>query len=286
MGVGVVTREELRVERLKKRNSYVCSMKRELYDLTDEPLTMFVNRVGEVLREEGIEHNVVGGISVQAYLLKMLTGRHNSNICDLVYNPNVRIQDYLRSTDDIDLALKLEESTDTERIKRINSLLPRFAIEESISPCAESIIEIKPERIGAARPTFRVYVDERGSEEGVIAMNISRGNKGDIHNLNDSWYDELIRGSQELVVPYTSDYSLRINVPTLEHLLATKISGSRAKDLMDNKNLVDLSKEGGVNVDLDEIERLVLPENQKKYFTFLEVHYPERLKKHGLHLNH
>ena len=259
-------------------------MKRELYDLTDEAFVMFVNRVGSVLRRERIEHNVVGGVSVQAYILKMLTEKYNKTICDLAHNSVLRLQDYVRSTDDVDLALKFDELVDTEKIKRINNLLPHFAIEESISPCAESIIEIRPERIGASKPTFRVYVDEKGNDESVIAMNINRGNKGDIHNLDDSWYNELIKGSQQLIIPYTSDYNLRINVPTLEHLLATKISGSRAKDLMDNKNLVDLSKEMRNPIDLGEIERLLLPENQKKYFTFLEMHYPERLKKQGLHI--
>lgn len=261
-------------------------MKRELYDLTDEPFAMFVNRVGAGLKEEGIEHNIVGGTSVQAYILKMLTEKYNSTICGLLYNPKVRIQDYIRSTDDVDLALRFELATDTEKVKKINSLLPKFEIEETISPCGESIVEVIPERIGASRPTFRVYVDEKGSDEGFIAMNISRGNKGDIHNLNDSWYDELIRDSQELVIPYTQGYELRLQVPTLEHLLATKIAASRAKDLMDNKNLVDLSKEMGRSVNLEEIERLVLPESQKKYFAFLEAHYAERIKRHGLHFNH
>lgn len=257
-------------------------MKRELYDLTDEPFTLFVNRVGDILRKNKIEHNIVGGVSVQAYILKMLTEKYGNTICELNHNHKLRIQDYIRSTDDVDLALNLGGRDDAEKIKRINKISPDFACEE-IAPCGESIVEIKPERVGASRPTFRVYVDDKSNEDDVIAMNISR-NKGDIHNLNEYWYDELIKDSQKLVLPYTQDYSLTINVPTMEHLLATKIAGARAKDLMDEKNLVDLARDSGIKLNFDELERILLSDNRKKYLTFLETHYPERLSKLGLKL--
>lgn len=253
-------------------------MKRELYDLTDEEFAMMVNRVGTVLKKEKIEHNIVGGAAVQSYVLKMLTEKYNQNICELIYNPDVRVQDYIRSTDDIDLALKLDEEDDTQRIKRINGILPKFAFEE-IAPCGEVIIELKPERIGASRPTFRVYIDGKGSQEEVITMNINRGNGGDIRNLDDHWYDEIIDKSQELIIPYTADYSLNVIVPKLEHLLVEKIAGSRAKDLMDNKNLADLSKEIGRKLNFKEMESMLLPINEKNYLRFLEVQYPEKFNK-------
>lgn len=252
-------------------------MKRQLYNLTDEPFAMIVGRIGLVLKDEGIEHNIVGGAAVQSYVLHMLTEKYNQNICELIYNPNIRIQDYIRSTDDIDLALKLE-GDDTKKIRRINTILPKFVFEE-ISPCGESIIEIRPERIGASRPIFKVYIDGKGSQEEVIAMNINRGKGGDIRNLEDHWYNTIIENSQELIIPYTPNYSLRVVVPKLEHLLVEKIAGSRAKDLMDNKNLADLSKERGRELNFKEMESMLLPINEKNYLRFLEAQYPERFNR-------
>ncbi len=259
-------------------------MKREIYNLTDEPFALFVNKVGAVLKNKGIEHSVVGGVSVQAYILDMLTKKYNGDVYGLVHNPSIRIQDYLRSTDDVDLSLKLNEESDMDKIRRINSVLPDFACED-ISPHGESIVEIKPERVGASRPTFRVYVDDKGDEQDIISMNLTRNKKDGLRHLNEFWYDEIIKQSQELTIPHVSNYNLNIRVPKLEHVLATKISGSRAKDLMDIKNLVDLAKGTNKELSLDELEKILMPENQTHYFSFLGIHFPERLKKYGFNFS-
>lgn len=260
-------------------------MKREIYNLTDEPFAVFVNKVGTVLKDNGVEHSVVGGVSVQAHMLDMLTNKYHSDVYGLVHNPSIRMQDYLRSTDDVDLSLKLNEETDMDKIRKINSVLPDFACED-LSPRGESIIEIKHERNGASRPTFRVYVDDKGNEQDVISMNITRNKHGGLRHLSEFWYDEIIKQSQELTIPYVSNYNLNVRVPKLEHVLSTKISASRAKDLMDIKNLVDLAKGTNKEINLDELENILLPENQKHYFSFLGTHYPERLGKHGFNISH
>ena len=83
-------------------------MKRQLYDLTDEPFVMFVDRLDEVLKGEEIRYNVVGGVASQAYILDMLSKKHDRPIDGLVRYEDVRVQDYLRSTDDVDIALDLK----------------------------------------------------------------------------------------------------------------------------------------------------------------------------------
>jgi hypothetical protein len=157
-------------------------MKRSLYDLIDEPFIMFVNKVGEVLNEEGIKHNIVGGVAVQAYILDMLTKKYGKNILEIVEDERIRAQDYIRGTDDIDVSLSLK-GDDVEKIKKINHILPKFAYED-ISPIGESIIEFRTERVGASRPIYRVYVDDAGSKEDVISMNLSRGQEKDLHKLD------------------------------------------------------------------------------------------------------
>ena len=251
-------------------------MKRNLYDLTNEPFVMFVNRVGEVLRDEGISHNVVGGVGVQSYLLSMLTNKQGKNVVDLINDPNIRMQDIVRSTDDVDIALGFQGS-DFDKITTIKGILPSLAY-EGISPCGEYIIEFKSERVGVARPTFRVYVDGVGGQDDVISMNLSRGQNGDIRGLESSWYDVFLQDSRELQIPYCEGFGLRINVPRLEHLLAPKIAHSRPKDLMDTQNIAELAQESGVEIDFKEMERVLMPHHEDHYREFLSLGYPSQLE--------
>ena len=246
-------------------------MKRQVYNLTDEPFAMFANRIENVLKDESIKYSFVGGISVQSYLLDMLTKKYDCNVCELS-SKDLRIQDYLRSTDDIDMALELK-GDDIDKVRTINKILPKFALED-ISFCGESIVEIKPERVGASRPTFRFYVDGEGNPDDVIALNIGRGNGQDIRHIGDNFYNKIIDESNVLEVPYNAENSLVMKIPKLEHLLATKIAGSRAKDLMDIKNLTDLVEETGRELDFKEMEHMLLHENEENYSKFLGTNCP------------
>ncbi len=251
-------------------------MKRQLYDLTDEAFAVFVNRIGSVLRDENVTHNIVGGTASQAYILDLMTKKYGRNIVDLTADPDVRIQDYVRSTDDIDIALGLN-GEDVDKIRLItNDILPRLNFEE-ISPDEESIIEYKSERIGASRPRFRVYTNGQGSQDDVIAMNLSRGQNGDLYKLDDSLYKEFLEQGRDIEIPFADDYSINLRVPRLEHLLASKISQSRAKDLMDNKNIAALVKKSGIKIDFGEMDRILLPEHEDNYTHFLSTEFPERV---------
>ena len=249
-------------------------MKRQLYDLTDDPFVVFVNKVENVLKAENIPHNIVGGVASQAHILDMLTKKHGKSVEDLTRDKEVRVQDYVRSTDDVDVALDLEgEIDDTDKIRRITTeILPKFNFTE-LSPDGESILEFKSERIGASRPRYRVYVNDKGDIEDVIAMNIGRQPK-DLHSLDPALYTEFLNQGKEITIPYSEGYTLNLRVPRLEHLLASKISQSRAKDLMDNKNLASLIKDLGVELDFAEISRTLSPKHEDNYHKFLSAEYP------------
>ena len=249
-------------------------MKRALYNLTDEPFLMFTNHIGEVLEQEKVKHNLVGGVAVQAYLLDMLCKKYGTDIVGLSSKTDIRVQDYVRSTDDIDIAMLLEEKEDIKRIKKINDITVKFPF-EAINPDGQRIVEIKSERYGASRPTFRLYVDGKGSEEEVIALNIGRGQPGSLKHFFDAFYNVFIEGSQKLTVPYQDSYALKINVPSLEHLLATKIAGARAKDLMDYKNLTDLAKQTGTPINLGVLSGIMIPFHEDKFARYLHTAYPE-----------
>ena len=158
-----------------------------------------------------------------------------------------------------------------ERIRRINEILPKLAF-EAISPNGESVIEVRLARVGAHRPTYRVYVDGRGSEEEVIAMNVGRNPaNGNVRGIDEKWYDEFIRQSQQIEVPYNGNFHIVMNVPRLEHLIASKIAGSRGKDLMDIKNLIDLSARSKIKIDTHEISKVLLPAYERNYNRFLSL---------------
>ena len=255
-------------------------MKRQIYDLTDQPLIMFTDRVGKILRDNDIQHNIVGGVAAQAYILKMMIDIYGKNATEIAADPSIRIQDYIRSTDDIDMALSLT-GDDEEKIKLINQkVLPRLPY-EGISPDQESIIEFKEERRGASRPIYRVYIDGQGSQEDVIALNISRGQLKDMHRLAPEWYNTFLEQGQELTIPYSEGYSLKLRVPKLEHVLASKIAHSRSKDLMDNRNLATLAKEAGVELDLGEMARILIPDFEDEYSAFTFSEFPENVKRIG-----
>jgi len=255
-------------------------MKRQLYDLTDEPFVVFVNKIGETLREQEVPYNIVGGVAAQAYILDMLAGKYGENVSEISGDENIRVQDFVRSTDDVDIALDLKgvKGDDSEKMKWITrEFLPHLKFEE-VSPDGESILRYTSERIGASRPRFRVYVNEQGGEDDVIAMNISRGQKGDLHDLHDKWYSKFIERGRDLEVPYSEGYKLRIRVPRLEHVLATKIARSRAKDLMDNKNIATLAKDVDQNLDFKEIRGILLPSHLDNFQRFLASEYPDMVR--------
>ena len=246
-------------------------MKRSLYNLTDEPFAMFVNRIGRVLRDEGIEYNIVGGVAVQAYILESIT--EGTNVMNFLENPSVRIQDYFRNTDDVDVSLNFNLD-DNEKMRRIKEILPQLEFED-FSPTESSIVGIKIERIGVSKPKFRfsVYGDNENYEE-IVSMNISRNQRGDLHKLDGSLYEEFLKRHRRISIPYTKDFELEINVPSLEHLLSSKIALSRAKDVMDIRNLAKIAKDSGRQLNFDEMDKILLPYHEDNYSKFLEWEYP------------
>jgi len=112
--------------------------KRALYDLTDEEFAYFVNEVNKGLEREGISHIFVGGTASQIQIAERLCKLHNTDLVTLARDE--RLQDYLRATDDIDLALatKAYAQGDTEYAHVINKLLDSLT-KEVISPSEEHI---------------------------------------------------------------------------------------------------------------------------------------------------
>ena len=235
-------------------------MKRAIYNLGNEEFTFFVNKIEEELNHRGIPHIFVGGVAVQAHILKRLTQDYETDISTLASNEKIRFQDYIRSTDDIDLALKFPSEGDKDKdiIESVDSIkdLCSSLTGGYISGTENYIFEYGLERGGISRPVFTVSVDGNNQER--IYLNISRRSKS-LKKLPYSFYNKFIDNGSELVIPYSEGYNLKVTVPKLEHVLATKISQFRAKDSMDLTNLMGVVRDCGEEIDGNELRRILLP---------------------------
>jgi len=248
-------------------------MKRELYTLADEELGYFVNNLHEQMEKEDIPYILVGGTAVQAHILKRLTDRTRKTLSELVSDDELRIQDYLRATDDIDLAISsrvLKREGYVNFNKKINRALNVLEVEEAISPSEEFLLGYKLIRRGIKRPRFQIYVDDEGNDEMQIAINIGR-NKKDLQNLESENYDTFVDEGQALQIPFNKDFVISTRVIKPEHLIASKVAKFRAKDTMDIYNLSDLIRDCGEELNLSEIKKLLLPNYERNYRRFLDL---------------
>jgi hypothetical protein len=245
-------------------------MKRALYTLANEEFGFFVNQLTKEFKKQEIPHIFVGGTAVQAHILSKLTKGKNSDISSLISDANVRLQDYIRATDDIDIALKFpnDGQSDIETAREIYGVCDSIS-KEYISDTENYIFEYGVERRGVKRPIFKVIVEGEPIE--AIVLNISR-KPSDLRTLDNRFYNrfynKFIDNGQDLIIPHFKNFNLHVRVPKLEHVLATKISQFRAKDSMDIQNLVEVTRDLGEEIKMNEIEEILLPEYTQKYEKF------------------
>lgn len=183
------------------------------------------------------------------------------------------MQDYIRPTDDVDLAVSsyvLESQGEVDFAKKVNRVLDKLEKREIISPSEEFLLSYKLIRRGIKRPRFQVYVDEKGDDEMQIALNIGR-NKKDLQNLDSENYDTFIDDGQLLQIPFTENFIIQARVIKPEHLISSKVAKFRAKDTMDVHSLADLMRDCGEKLNLSEIKKFLLPKYERNYERFLDL---------------
>lgn len=244
--------------------------KRELYDLSDEEFAYFLNEVGRSLNEENIPYIFVGGTAIQLQILKRLCNEHGTDISTL--SKDKRLQDYIRSTDDIDLALSSEvyaKRNEIEYASAINKILDSLQ-KELISPSEDHILDYKLIRRGVKRPVFQVSMDGATSDEQLIALNISRKPE-DLKNLESNLYQVFVNEGEKITIPYNSRFSLDVKAISTTNLLATKVSHFRGKDTMDIVNLAGLMELNNEELELDKIRELLQRSYSGNFNRFLSL---------------
>jgi len=247
-------------------------MKRELYDLTDEEFAYFADNLNKQMNEKKISYVLVGGTAVQAHVLKRLCAKTGKNLEQLIADPNIRIQDFVRATDDIDLALDSSinrEKGETVFAKEIMGVFDKLK-GEYFSPSDEHILEYQLVRRGIKRPVFQIYVDGETNDEQLIALNVGRY-KSDLNNLDSKYYDKFVKKGQEISIPFSNNFNIDLRVIKPEHLIASKISKFRAKDTMDLHTLADCMAVNKEKINLKEVKEILLPDYEDNYHRFLEL---------------
>lgn len=247
-------------------------MKQELFNVTDEELATLLKRTHEGFEKEQIPYMFVGGIANQIHIARLLCDIYKDNLMGIIKSAKIKTQDYFRSTDDVDIATRLDEDADNERKelnarKRIFSVL-EYIVEEGdyISPSEEHIININLERKGHVRPVFSLGVDDVIPKDKKISFNIYREPKdlknGILKEFENRFYDIFLKGAVELGIPYSSNRNMTFKVKNREHLLATKIALGRPKDMNDALSLVRYSNLACQSLNYSAVEQILCCEDE------------------------
>lgn len=268
-------------------------MKRSLYTIADEEFATLLERAHASFAAKGMRYMLVGGVATQAHIVSNLC-KDGRTLMDFVEDPNFRLQDFLRATDDVDITLSPEKSgelmTDEERVKhaeKVYSVLDEIVGDKNhyghglfISPTGEHLVAISLERKGIARPVFMLGLDNKPTEDKNVSFNLFKGPEdtnprwgNDIFEFERRFYNDFMDRGVELEVPFSDGKKIALRVKKIEDLLATKIIRGRDKDLWDTLSLARHSERAGTPIDYEAIRKLLSgndPIYDKPTISFIE----------------
>ncbi|MBS3073422.1 nucleotidyl transferase AbiEii/AbiGii toxin family protein [Candidatus Pacearchaeota archaeon] len=240
-----------------------------LYDILDGEYCFLLDRVTRIFKEKGLNPAIVGGAAVQVHAANLLSQTYNRSIEDLFAEGELRQQDHIRSTDDIDIAVLDKEllmKNQTEYKNKIMSAIQEIPVKDIESSDKNDLYDISIERMGLRRPIIHVRSFNKGSR---ISFNISNS-PTDLYHLGQTQYVSMIENAQDIVLNYGSDFSPVIRVYQLADVIATKLSACRAKDIFDIINLRECAKRAGKEIDRKRLVEILgdTPEGMEKIDDF------------------
>jgi len=248
-------------------------VKAQLYNLANEEFVTLLGRVEEGFEKEGIEHVYVGGVANQIHVAKALCEQYNEPLVDLIKSRKVRDQDHLRATDDIDVALRMQEKGNKRNeIKdrtRIFSVLDYIVGDEGVflSPSEDHIVSIEPHRKAHVRPQFRLGIDDKTDNSKIASFNFYRSpaDLKDPHlkEFEDRFYDFFIDRGVKVELPYSDKGNLSFKVLNPADLLAAKIVRGRPKDVSDAMSLVQHFSNADMSIDCDIVRKTLCSPDER-----------------------
>src|SRR3989338_6664663 len=106
-------------------------MKQELFNITDEELATLLKRTHEGFKNEQVPYMFVGGIANQVHIARLLCDIYKNNLMEIIKSAKIRTQDHFRSTDDVDIATRLDDDVNDEK-KELNARKKIFSVLEYI----------------------------------------------------------------------------------------------------------------------------------------------------------
>ncbi len=243
-------------------------MKRELFNVADEEFMVLLDRANRCFVESGIPHMFVGGVANQIHIANYLCQVAGKNLLDLVNTEDIRMQDHLRSTDDVDIAYRLglrggdnEEST-IRRMQAIYRILDRIVEDEVyLSPSEQHLVSIKISRRAHSRPKFNLSVDGVEYDDKDVTFNLYGAPKevseGNLKEFEDRFYDLFLSRAVNINLPYSERRNIHLRVKSPVDQLITKVVRGRPKDISDAMSLIVHSNVTGSPIDLGEARKVL-----------------------------
>ena len=248
-------------------------MKRELFSVADEEFLTLLDRTSFAFNRAGIPYMVVGGVSTQACVAAYLNSIHGASLKE-IKEKGIRLQDYLRATDDVDIAIRLDEQGDDKEAREISARNKIFSVlddivgnGEFISPTEEHIINIGLCRKGHVRPEFKLGVDGEIYDDKVVMFNIFRGprdlNNTHLKEFEASLYDRFLNEAINVDIKYAPNVAVSLRIKRPEHTIATKIVNGRDKDMADVISILRQSRQAGCPIVHDMVEEILCSKDAK-----------------------
>jgi len=242
-------------------------MKRELFNIADEEFITLLDRTDAAFRNKGIPYMFVGGVATQACNAAYLNSINNASLTELK-SKGFRMQDYFRATDDVDIAIHLDDQGKDKEVREINARNKIFSVlddivgsEDFISPTEEHIINIKLHRRGHVKPEFELGIDGVADSDKIIAFNIFRNprelNNTPLKEFEERFYDKFLNEAVNINIRYAPNAAISLRVKRPEHLIATKIANKRDKDVADVLSIMRYSKQAGCPIVYELIEEIL-----------------------------
>ena len=95
-------------------------MANKWFNLSDGRFLTFLNSMGKKVYASGIPYMFVGGVAHQVHMASYLCGIYRKNLMDLATSGEIDLSNYLRSTDNVDVAFGLpQDSGYTEKVEAL-----------------------------------------------------------------------------------------------------------------------------------------------------------------------
>lgn len=230
-------------------------MKQPLYDILDDEYCFLLDRITAQFLKDGLNPSIVGGAAVQVHIANLLSKIHGKNIEDLFVDGDLRKQDHIRATDDIDITLHNAELAENRANYDGNIIqtLAKIPCKNEESADGNNVYDIYMERSGVVRPVLFVHSLNATSR---IRLNISKY-PTDIQNLGQEHYIPMIENAKMVELHYNDKFRPKIRIHSLSDVIAAKLANGRAKDKFDVNVLGKCALLAGKEIDKKRILHLL-----------------------------